>query len=215
MVNKIKSGHLQKLSKTQLSTTPKENLSDPERERLLSCENVLERHLGAFFEVGRALLEIKNSKLYRTDYETFEDYCICRWEMTKTHAYRLLNGAEIIDHLSPMGDILPRNERQVRPLTGLPPKTIQKVWKRAIEKATEKPLTSRVVQEAVAEIVKHLPLNASEVNDSRESWQLNIKPLLQKALASLNQGDKETVRLLLEKMTLLIEVGEIHGYRQE
>jgi hypothetical protein len=182
-----------------------------EKLTLEHCEDVLKQHLSAFFEVGRALLEIRNKKLYRADFGTFEEYCETKWDMTKGHAYRLLHGAEVLTNLSPMGDFLPQNERQVRPLTNLEPKVAAKAWKLAIEKASNGKLTSSIVKEAVAEVTK---CRVSIVrNAERESWQLNVKPLLARAIQALENRDKTTLRALLEKMILLVDIGD-HNRQQ-
>ena len=67
-----------------------------------------------------ALVEIRDSRLYREDYETFEDYCLDRWEIHRRHAYRLIDSAEVVKQLECVHlDTKPANEAQVRPLTKL------------------------------------------------------------------------------------------------
>lgn len=65
-------------------------LSPTESTRLQKCEAVIEKGLQTFIEVGNALLEIRDSRLYRQDYGTFEDYCRKRWKISRAHAYRLI-----------------------------------------------------------------------------------------------------------------------------
>lgn len=48
--------------------------------------------------------------------------------MQRAHAYRLIEAAEVRQNLSPMGDILPANERQARPLTELEPEAQRLAW---------------------------------------------------------------------------------------
>jgi hypothetical protein len=50
-------------------------LTSDEAERLLECETVIEKGFQTFIEVGIVLLEIRDKRLYRQSYETFEDYC--------------------------------------------------------------------------------------------------------------------------------------------
>lgn len=73
------------------------------------------------FAEGNALLAIRDKRLYREQYGTFEEYCRGRWGLGRAHAYRLIEGASVIANLSPMGDILPTSERQARALTRLEP----------------------------------------------------------------------------------------------
>lgn len=50
--------------------------------------------LSAFFDVAYALMEIKQRRLYRGEFASFEDYCRNRWNMRRAHAYRLIGAAE-------------------------------------------------------------------------------------------------------------------------
>ena len=66
-----------------------------------------------FIEVGQALLEIRDRRLYRETYGTFEEYCQERWGMTRRHANRQIGAAHVVEVLGPIGPI-PRTERQAR-----------------------------------------------------------------------------------------------------
>ena len=98
-----------------------EQLALWEMNKLEKCETVIANGLKTFVDVGTALLEIRDGKLYRKDFDTFENYCRGRWKgMPRQQAYRLMDAAEVIKNLSPMGDMpLPVNERQARPLARL------------------------------------------------------------------------------------------------
>lgn len=85
-----------------------------------------------FIEVGAALSAIRDAKLYRADFATFEDYCKARWGMARSKAYRYIEAAEVAGHLSPIGDI-PARESQVRPLAALPRDEQPAAWERAQE----------------------------------------------------------------------------------
>jgi len=63
-----------------------------------------------------ALVEIRDSRLYREDYETFEEHCRDRWNIDRTYAHRIIGAASVVNNLLPMGNV-PANERQVRPFT--------------------------------------------------------------------------------------------------
>jgi hypothetical protein len=47
---------------------------------LAQCEGVIERGMKSFIEVGTALLKIRDERLYRENYGTFEEYCRKRWK---------------------------------------------------------------------------------------------------------------------------------------
>jgi DNA N-6-adenine-methyltransferase (Dam). len=133
--------------------------------RLLECERVIERGLNTFVEVGAALLEIRDSRLYKDNYSTFESYCQERWGMSKQHAFRLMDGVEVIRNLSPMGDFLPSSERQIRPLVGLPQEQQFQVWQQVVNTAPEGKITSSFVQEVVEKVTMPHVSHNSGVNE--------------------------------------------------
>jgi len=90
----------------------------------------------AFYEVGTELRHIRDQRLYRERYGTFEDYCQERWEWNKGHVYRLIEAADVMDGLSPIGDILPEREAHVRPLLQLDePEQRAEAWQSALDAA--------------------------------------------------------------------------------
>lgn len=92
---------------------------------LAKAEDVIERGLSGFMEVGAALEQIRDGRLYRQDYETFEAYCRGRWDMSARRARQLMDAMEI-------GTIVPiANEAQGRELAGLDPEEVIEVYEAA------------------------------------------------------------------------------------
>ena len=54
------------------ASEPSVALTKSEKDVFKECEGILERGLGTFFEVGNALLRIRESRLYRDTHLTFE-----------------------------------------------------------------------------------------------------------------------------------------------
>lgn len=99
-------------------------------DRLTHLEDLIARNQSSFYEIGNALNEIRDKGLYKlTLFETFAAYTKARWDMGKSQVYRLIDAYQVINNLSPIGDILPGNESQVRPLSQLDPLEQRKVWK--------------------------------------------------------------------------------------
>lgn len=121
-------------------------LSASETAQFYECEAIIERGLKTFVDVGQALLTMRDNRLYRFQWDTFEDYCRERWNITPQHGHRLMAAAQIIERLEPMGSILPESERQARPLTQLPPEVQPIVWQRAVETAPNGKITAAHVQ---------------------------------------------------------------------
>jgi len=117
------------------------------------CEEIIRHGWGTFLEVGSALARIRDKRLYRDCYSTFEEYCRRKWELSRAHAYRMIDAAAVVAVLSPIGDKL-QSESQVRALAGLAPRTIPEAWRRALEIAGTGKVTARIVKRA-AEEFKH------------------------------------------------------------
>lgn len=105
--------------------------------RLSTLEEVIESQRRTFYEVGKALREIRDERLYRELlYKRFEEYLKKRWDMGKAHAYRLIEASRVIDNLSPIGD-LPENEAQLRPIGKLKPVDQRRLWRDFLAKGLE------------------------------------------------------------------------------
>lgn len=118
-------------------------LTSPERNRLTECETIIEKGLQTFVEVGIALAEIRESRLYRLTHGTFEEYCGERWQIGRSQAYRLIDSAAVVKNLSPIGDIpLPTTEAQARPLTKLEPEQQPTAWREAVTTAPNGKVTA-------------------------------------------------------------------------
>ncbi len=88
-----------------------------DRSRLAELETVIERGQQTFVEVGNALMKIRDQRLYRETYATFETYCRERWGWSRISAYRHIEAAEVVQML-PMGNT-PVTERVARELIPL------------------------------------------------------------------------------------------------
>lgn len=88
------------------------------RRTLAECEAVVEKGLDTFVEVGEALMEIRDGRLYRDTFNNFEAYCRTRWGINPRYANRLVKAAEVVGGLGPMGP-KPTTERQARELAPL------------------------------------------------------------------------------------------------
>lgn len=126
------------------------DLTVSEAERLDACEQVIERGLATFVDVGTALLEVRDSRLYRVAYPTFEAYCEARWNMTARHSNRLIEASQVAFNLGPTGPS-PANERTARELSGLAPDEQRAVWAEAVATAPGGKVTAAHVR-AVARI---------------------------------------------------------------
>lgn len=88
-------------------------LSKSEARELADCENVIREGLSTFREVGERLARIRDKRLYRVEFKTFEGYCKSRFGFTRQRASQLILAAQPQEDCQPAVDS-PANERQAR-----------------------------------------------------------------------------------------------------
>jgi hypothetical protein len=138
-------------------------LTAAEKSRLAELESVVETHLETFLTVGRALAQIRNERLYRTEYPSWETYCTKRWGFNYGHANDLVRSTQVAEGLlascaGPGGDAaLPADlsADALRPLQKLEPELQSACWRLAsrIGKPTHHVVSKivRVVQSAICQ----------------------------------------------------------------
>jgi hypothetical protein len=151
------------------------NTVNPIGRSLSELEKVIERGVRTFIEVGEALLEIRERRLYREQgFGTFEDYCEKRWGWHRRYGDRLIDAAVVAHNLSPMG-LIPQTERQTRELVPLPPPEQREVWKEAVEQSPTQQPTAREIEAIVRRRIE-----ARHVADSLEECAepIAIQPVM-------------------------------------
>jgi phage N-6-adenine-methyltransferase len=128
-----------------------QSIQPDEKQRLRELESKIDAGLKTFVDVGTALLEIRDSRLYRQSHGTFEDYCRDKWGFQRNYANKMIAAAEVIDNLGTIVPVLPATETQVRPLTQLPTEDQPAAWKQAVETAPYGKITAAHVQSVVDE----------------------------------------------------------------
>lgn len=125
------------------------------KNRLVVLEDVIERGLSTFVQVGQALMEIRDARHYRVTHGTFDVYCRERWGFSDRRARQLVEAAEI-------GTMVPvANERQARELAPLldEPEQLREAW---AEASTNGEPTAAQVREVVA---RHRPTLSIPINE--------------------------------------------------
>ena len=156
----------------QINTNNPEALSEAEVLELESLESTVQRGLRAFWEIGQALRILRDKRLYRQCYDTFEEYCINRWEMSRRSAYYLIDAAAVYENVNHGSQILPANERQARPLTALTPSEQQKVWQQAVSTAPNGKITAT----HIIQVVKAYQKQNDNSESNRSKGRKKLKP---------------------------------------
>jgi hypothetical protein len=146
-------------------------LTEEEISDRLHLERQVEK---AFYLAGKALMELRDRKLYRSTHKTFEEYCRERFGFERRYPYRLMESTVVVDNLMKMcpirthfdpradtstpnsseGQILPINEYQLRPLIPLEPEVQIEAWQQAVELAGGKVPSGRIVKDVVQRIME-------------------------------------------------------------
>jgi hypothetical protein len=169
-------------------------LNSSEAARLTVLEDKIAAGLRTFVEVGLALVEIRDGRLYREAYRTFDSYCRDRWGFGRRHAYQVIDAAAVVQNVRNCAQTggginvpLPANEAQARPLAGLAPYEQGEAWLRAVESAPG----GRVTAAHVASVVRDAQRPAgSAVHYSSQCQEWYTPPhVIEAVVASLGGID--------------------------
>jgi hypothetical protein len=171
------------------------------------CETIIERGLKTFLEVGTALAQVRDLRLYRGEYDTFEAYCDERWGLKRQRAYELMNAANVVRQMSEISDIpAPERESHAAALAQLKdPDQQRQAWKVARQRAHDlgKRITAALVEAVVRELQHppaaaiHVPPTADADNDA--------------ALAPLGQAAAPATELVQSP----VQLGAVQRYPQD
>ena len=140
-----------------------ESGSDNKLALLLERESRIERaQRNAYLEIGLDLKAIKEDGLYkaprsvavagRYSFTTFEEYVEERWEMERTRAFRLIDAAEAVSKMLPIGNILPARESHVRELLKIESDQDRAaVWQSVVNR--DETVTAKLVSEEVERFI--------------------------------------------------------------
>jgi hypothetical protein len=137
--------------------------------------------LTALQRAGEKLLIIRDRRLYREEFETFELFCKATLGHTRAYANRLIIGFELLQDLAAQGEVvLPDNERVARALSKYPRSDQLMIWKRAKQIAGRGKPTYKTIHSAGREIVVS--------REVQKVWIGEYKGQLRSALKTLKAG---------------------------
>ena len=76
-----------------------ETLSAQEKNTLEKCEVKIREGFCKQYDIGIAFKTIRDEKLYRDNFKTFEDYCDSIWGFSRQSGYNYIHGADVIDNV--------------------------------------------------------------------------------------------------------------------
>lgn len=114
----------------------------------------IEAGLNAFQRAGKKLIRIRDERLYREEYDTFEDFRRATFGKSKSYVNNVIQGYELIQALIAQGEtVLPDSERLARQLAKYPKGDRKLIWKRAVQIAGRKKPSYKLLRQAATEIV--------------------------------------------------------------
>lgn len=131
------------MTDTAVQTSP---LSEMERMELVDLEMNIKKGLETFVVVGASLDRIRDRKLYREEFATYEDYCESRWSFKASRARQLIGAYKTVEALT--SEIKPQNEAQTRILNRVSTESRNEVWEEVVRNADGPPTTAEI-KEAV------------------------------------------------------------------
>ena len=141
-------------------------LSVVERRSLEKLEKVIEGGVESFLATGSALKEIRDDRLYREGFKTFDAYVKARWEFQKDYANKLIGSSETKQKMNTMVSVSDadkiQNERQLRELKSVPDESLAEVIAKAAEIAGDGALTAKVLNEAREQVLEPTEPTAEE-----------------------------------------------------
>ena len=189
-----------------------EELKTNEKQELQKHETTIKKGLNTFVEVGQALLEIRDKKLYRIEYNTFEQYCQDKWHFTRMRVSQLINASVVIQNVNNCLQ-KPTTESQVRPLTPLEPEIQNAVWQETIEKHGEN-ITAKKVQE-VANDWKEANKEIKQQKNEGVFVAANDKDILKKAKEIKEQKAAAYKQKIVERIENKVSQTEISQEEQD
>jgi hypothetical protein len=176
-------------------------LTPEEKQQLSALEKVIDAKLGDFFEVGGALMEIKNKELFRETHRNFNFYCQDHWGFGRGYANRLIGSAERIQ-LLPQNLPKPANEFQIRPFLKLEPAEFPKKWQVILESAGAGKVTSKIVEDSLNLRRK----KRGRPKGVKSKPKMGVSELLASLRAALKEKDVDEAMKNLTKLEKLLGV---------
>ncbi|MBW2660358.1 MAG: DNA methylase, partial [Deltaproteobacteria bacterium] len=137
---------------------------------------------------------IRDSRLYKQAlFTSFEAYARSRWDIGRSQVYRLISAYGVINNLSPIGDRLPGNETQTRPLVPLSPPEQRKIWQEFLNTKLE--VTARNIQKFINErkAKENIP-DSDLINQIGDEYMAAVQKMLNQVQYAQNDQWQQTSR---------------------
>jgi hypothetical protein len=167
-------------------------LTTTETARLSDLETKVSTGLASFIEVGEALSEIRDARLYRASHGTFEDYCREKWGISRPRAYQMIQAAQSVSTIVDKAAVT--TESQARELSRVEPEQRQAVVEKA-QAATGGKITAAAIREAARpepQVIEMTPApRRPSTKFDLEGWQRHTRMFLEMRLDAVPPAHRE------------------------
>ena len=115
-----------------------------ESRRLAELEKMIAKGKQTFVEVGLALAEIRDLRLYKREYSSFSEYCREKWGWNKSYAYYMIDSAEVVKALPEKVSTLVDTETAARELAKVEPEQRAGIVQAVVDEG--KPVTAAAIR---------------------------------------------------------------------
>lgn len=112
-------------------------------------KGVIRSGLQGSFDAGVALLKIRDKKLYKVEFATFDEFCNSEFKMARSRAYQLINAAKVKALLPANLSTIVDNEGQARALAAVAADQQEAVLAQVAEAG---PVTAAAITEAAQSV---------------------------------------------------------------
>jgi hypothetical protein len=164
----------------------------------------IHKGIEAFERVAADMLEIRDQRLYREEYDTFEEFCRETLGRSKTQVNRMIQAGDVIKGLMAQGEtVLPDNSRIAYEMALYPPRDRKLIWKRArqiADRNNEKP-TYKTIRDAALDIVP--------TQQTKERWTKDLLRRLATARRALKMSPDFSILGLDSMLKIVFELVKI------
>ena len=132
-------------------------------------EEVIARGQESFLEVGEALSKIRDGRLYRKYYGTFQEYCEERWSWGASRARQLIAAVAVAESIKCVTRVTLPDEAAARELGKLPVEQRAEIIREAAK--TGAPTASAIREE----VNKRKPMKQAKVTTAKPEKIIDIK----------------------------------------
>jgi hypothetical protein len=118
-----------------------------ESQELIRLEGQIEIGRKSWISAGRALIEIRDRKLFRAEHSDFWQYCEARWGWKRRNALYLIESCESYESLPEGVQNFAQSASTARELAKVKPSHLAEVLQKAVESG---PVTAKSIRQAAA-----------------------------------------------------------------